>query len=293
MMRSMEQRAYGGLTVSAVGFGAGHIGDGSLSEDETGHLLNALVDAGVTLFDTARSYGLSEERIGRHLAHRRGEIVLSTKIGYGIDGYEDWTGAIVGPAIDRALGLLRTDVIDIVHLHSCPIEVLQRGDVVEALSRAVERGKVRVAAYSGDNEPAEWAAASGRFGGIQTSINLFDQRAIDRLLPLAPSLGVIAKRPLGNAPWRFAERPAGDDAEEYWLRWKAMELDPGDLAWDELALRFTLSTPGVSSAITGSRNLEHMQKNLDAAAKGPLPAEVYAMVREAFRRQGVSWSGKI
>jgi len=291
----MEQRVFGssGLTVSAVGFGAGHIGDASLSEDEAGRLLNALVDAGVTLFDTARSYGRSEERIGRHLGHRRREVVLSTKIGYGIGGYEDWTGAIVGPAIDRALGLLRTDAIDIVHLHSCPLDVLQRGDVVEALTRAVEQGKVRVAAYSGDNEPAEWAAASGRFGAVQTSINLFDQRAIDRLLPLVSTLGVIAKRPLGNAPWRFAERPDGDDAEEYWLRWQAMELDPRDLSWDELALRFTLSTPGVSSAITGSRRLEHMQANLEAAAKGPLPAEVYDAVRDAFRRQGAAWRGKI
>jgi len=291
----MEQRAYGtsGLTVSAIGFGAGHIGDVSLTEDEAGRLLNALVDAGVTLFDTARSYGLSEERIGRHLAHRRHELVLSTKIGYGIDGYEDWTGAIVAPAVDRALGMLRTDVIDIVHLHSCPLDVLQRGDVVEALGRCVEQGKVRVAAYSGDNEPAEWAAASGRFGGVQTSINLFDQRAIDRLLPGAGPLGVIAKRPLGNAPWRFAERPVGDDAEEYWLRWQALDLDRGPLSWHELALRFTLSTPGVSSAITGSRSLAHMQKNLDAAAKGPLPAEVYAAIRDAFRRHGAAWAGKI
>jgi aryl-alcohol dehydrogenase-like predicted oxidoreductase len=72
-----------------------------------------------------------------------------------------------------------------------------------------------------------------------------------------------------------------------------MALDPGDLSWDELALRFTLSTPGVSSAITGSRRLEHMRQNLDAAAKGPLPAEVYGAVRDAFRRQGASWSGKI
>jgi len=162
-----------------------------------------------------------------------------------------------------------------------------------ALTRAVEQGKVRVAAYSGDNEPAEWAAASGRFGAVQTSINLFDQRAIDRLLPLASTLGIIAKRPLGNAPWRFADRPDGDDAEEYWLRWQAMDLDPRGLSWDELALRFTLSTPGVSSAITGSRRLEHMQANLEAAAKGPLPAEVYDAVRDAFRRQGAAWRGKI
>lgn len=279
------------MILSPVGFGGGHIGEESLSEEEVGRLLNALADEGVTLFDTARSYGLSEERIGRHLGHRRREIVLSTKIGYGIDGYEDWTGAIVAPAVERALAMLRTDVIDIVHLHSCPLEVLERGDVVEALRRCVEAGKVRVAAYSGDNEPAEWAARSGAFGAIQTSINLFDQRAIDRILPT--SLAVIAKRPLGNAPWRFAERPHGHDAEEYWLRWQALELERDGMSWDELAIRFTLSTPGVSSAIIGSRNLEHMRQNLEYAARGPLSPEVYAAIRTRFHERGHDWPGKV
>ena len=101
----------------------------------------------------------------------------------------------------------------------------------------------------------------------------------------------IAKRPLGNAPWRFAERPHGHDAEEYWLRWQAMELDRDGLSWDELALRFTLSTPGVSSAIAGSRNLAHMRQNVAFAAKGPLPREMYERIRAAFRRH--DWEGKI
>lgn len=271
--------------MTRIGFGAGHIGDASMTEDEVGHLLNALVDDGVTLFDTARSYGMSEERIGRHLAHRREQITLSTKIGYGIDGYDDWTGAIVKPAVERALSLLRTDVIDIVHLHSCPLEVLHRGDVIDALLRCVDEGKVRIAAYSGDNEEAEWAVTSGRFGGVQTSINLFDQRAIDRVLPHAANMTVIAKRPLGNAPWRF-----GAAAEEYWDRFQTMQLDRGAMSWDELALRFTLSVPDVSYAIVGSRNLEHMRANLAHAAKGPLPRETYEMVRGAFHSD---WRGRI
>ncbi|HEY0140483.1 MAG TPA: aldo/keto reductase [Thermoanaerobaculia bacterium] len=312
----MKQRPFGstGLTVSEVGFGAGHIGDGSMSEDEVGHLLNALVDEGVTLFDTARSYGLSEERIGRHLAHRRGEIVLSTKIGYGIDGYEDWTPEIIEPAVDRALGMLRTDVLDIVHFHSCPLDVLQRGDVTAALQRCVEKGKVRVAAYSGDNEAFDFAVRE--LAAVQTSINIVDQRAAEFLgslgvprsssggtatpprnseepeEPRGTALAVIAKRPLANAPWRFAERPHGHDAEEYWLRWKTIEheIDRGGMSWDELALRFTLGVPGVHSAIVGSRNLDNMRANIAIASKGPLPEEIHRSVRQSFRTE---WPGKI
>jgi aryl-alcohol dehydrogenase-like predicted oxidoreductase len=87
----MERRPFGrtGLTVPSLGFGAGHVGDPALAEAEVERLLHGALDLGVTLIDTARSYGLSEERIGRHLAGRRDEFILSTKIGYGIPGYED------------------------------------------------------------------------------------------------------------------------------------------------------------------------------------------------------------
>jgi len=84
----IRQRPYGktGLMVSVLGLGAMQIGDPNLEEAEVASLLNAALDAGITLIDTAPSYGCSEERIGRHLASRREDFVLSTKLGYGIDG---------------------------------------------------------------------------------------------------------------------------------------------------------------------------------------------------------------
>lgn len=92
-----------GLKVTALGFGAGHIGGASMTEREVSVLLHAVVDAGVNLIDTARGYGLSEERIGRHLQHRRGEIVISTKVGYGISGVPDWTHAAVVRGVEESL----------------------------------------------------------------------------------------------------------------------------------------------------------------------------------------------
>lgn len=82
-MPGMEQRDFGttGLRVSALGLGAGQIGDAALTEEHVGTLLNRAVDRGVTLLDTARGYGLSEERIGRHLSYRRHDFILSSKGG--------------------------------------------------------------------------------------------------------------------------------------------------------------------------------------------------------------------
>ena len=87
----MQRRSFGhtGLTVPALGFGAMQAGDPRLPEEAAARILNHALDLGLALVDTARAYGLSEERIGRHLARRRDEFVLSTKVGYGVDGIAD------------------------------------------------------------------------------------------------------------------------------------------------------------------------------------------------------------
>lgn len=291
------QRPFGntGLTVSALGFGAGQIGDATIAERDAATLLNTVLDLGITLLDTARGYGLSEERIGRHLAQRRHEFVLSTKVGYDIPGYADWTGPTVAAGIDAALARLRTDYLDIVHLHSCPLEVLQQGDVIDVLDAAVAAGKVRVAAYSGDNEPLEWAAQSGRFGSLETSVNICDQRVIDRALITAQNreLGLIAKRPVANAAWRFAERPVGNYAEVYWERLQAMNIQPGNMEWQELALRFAAYLPGVHSCIVGTASLDHLRHNAALIARGPLPTEIVEGLRRTFRSHDNDWTGQV
>jgi len=291
------ERAFGkqGFSVSALGFGAGHIGDPALSEVHVHNLLNQALDHGFTLIDTARSYGLSEERIGRHLGQRRTQFILSTKVGYGIPGYADWTYDCILAGVDAALQRLQTDYLDIVHLHSCPLKTLQQGDAIRALHKARDMGKLRVAAYSGENEELLWAIESGHFGGIECSVNLFDQRSIEHALPLAREhgMGVIAKRPLANAPWRFSERPVGEYCEEYWLRWKAMRLEAISMEWDALALRFAVHIPEVCSAIVGTSSINHMLQNKKHLDAGALPADQLEMIRKLFRDHDVNWAGQI
>ena len=126
-MPSMEQRPFGstGLQVSVLGFGAGHIDCPASNDADAARVLNAALDAGINLIDTARGYELSEERIGRLMGHRRDEFVLSTKVGYSVPGVPDWSAAAVTGGIDRALGQLATDAIDVCFLHSCSLEVLE------------------------------------------------------------------------------------------------------------------------------------------------------------------------
>lgn len=258
-----------GLEVPAVALGTANLAH--IPHHQADRLLHGAVDRGVTLFDTARSYG-SEAVLSRHLAGRRSEILLCTKVGYGIDGVLDWTGDAVRLGIDDALRTLRTDHLDIVLLHSCARHILQRDDVLAALHDAVHAGKVRVAGYAGDHDGLWHALEDARIQVVMPSASLFDRHALGAPLARAKDrgLGMLAKRPLANAPWRFATRPHDAEWVTYWDRMQAMDLHP-EIPWLAVALRFVVFTWGIDAAVVGTTRLEHLAQALDALQDGPLP----------------------
>ncbi len=296
-----SQRSFGTsrINVSALGFGAGHIGGTQMTEQEAGTLLNRAVDLGVTFIDTARGYGMSEERIGRHLSYRRKDYVLASKCGYSIPGYADWSPEGIRAGIDMALRLMRTDYLDIMLLHSCPRATLDTPGLIDALDEALRAGKVLAIGYSGENEDLDYALSLKRFSAIETSVNIFDQRGIANVLPTTQKegTGVIAKRPLGNAPWRYAERPVGNYCEPYWERMIAMKahtiVEESGLAWDELALRFTVFTEGVATAIVGTSSTTNLQHNVEIVNKGALPNDLVKRLRTTFEKHDTNWIGQI
>jgi len=294
----MQTRPFGrtGIVVPVLGFGAMQLGDPALPEHDAAALLNLALDLGLTLIDTARSYGLSEERIGRHIAHRRDEFVLSTKVGYGVEGIQDWTRDCILAGVDQARDRLRTDVIDIVHLHSCGLETLCAGAVTDALASCVELGKVRVAAYSGDDEPLRHAIASREFGSVQASVNICDQQGLAALQDArSRGLGTIAKRPLAGRPWAAGLRPSDPVHAEYHRRFEVLRgafgAEPGD--WDSLALRFAAGEPGVDCVIVGGTNPRHLERNAAAVASGPLEHGLRAACRKHFAAAGHEWRGMV
>lgn len=293
-MLPMRDLGNSGIKVSILGFGAGKTGDLSIPEKEVDRLLNTVLDCGINFIDTAKGYYASEERIGNFISHRRKDFILSTKVGYGIEGIPDWTYECIIAGVEQALRTMKTDFIDVVHLHTCPLHTLQQGEVINALHKCKEEGKVRCTAYSGENSELEYAITSGLFSVVQTSVNIFDQEKFDELIPLAKSknIGVIGKRPLGNTPWKFSERPVSDYSEIYWERMKKMELDFGS-EWNETALRFSLYSPGVSTCIVGSLNINHIIKNISFALKGKLPDDLYNEIRNRFKSAADNWTGQV
>ena len=292
----MQQNRFGNnsINVSLLGFGAGHIGGINMSDTDAVYVLETAYNNGITLFDTARGYGSSEERIGKFLKGKRDKIILSTKVGYSIPGYEDWTYDIISAGVEHALSLMQTDYLDIVHLHSCPLSILQKHEVIDALLAMKEKGKIRVAAYSGENDELQYAIDTNCFGSIQTSVNIFDQRGIDTYCKQAKEkqMGIIAKRPLGNCPWFYDEQPYTNYAEDYWKRMKAMGLDY-EKQWHETALRFSAFHGNADAVIIGTGNSDHLRKNIAILEQGPLSGEIVQTIRESFKAHDDNWVGLI
>jgi len=304
-----QRRAFGntGLHVSPLGFGGAPIGLLDSDQDAVRTVLTTLLDHGVNVIDTAAMYYGSEAMIGKTIGTRRDEFVLISKCGHAIDesDAEPWSPDLIRASVERSLQRLRTDVIDVMLLHSCDLDTLKKGDSLAELVRLRDQGKIRFVGYSGDNETAAWAVAQPDVRVLQTSINICDQNNIDTVLPVAREheVGVMVKRPIANAAWKDAQQYERykSYAQPYVERFKAMGLSlemlgiDGDPAviWPEIALRFTLSVAGVHTAIVGTTRPDRIPANLQAAAKGPLDDVPFQKLRDAFQKapDSADWKG--
>lgn len=281
----MSPRALGrtGISVPLLGLGCGPLGDARLSDADAERLLRVALEHGLTLFDTAPSYGLSEARIGRFLrgspSSRAGAVVV-TKLGYGVPGVPDWTPACLTLGVDKALATLGVDVLDVALLHSCSDERLGDEGLLRALADAKTAGKIRAFGYSGDGAGLVAAVRSGVFDVVECSVSCLDRSGLDAVR--GAGLGVIAKRALANAPWRG--NPEGrDDVAEYARRYDALfGAAPMAYADDELFLRFASFLPEVHCALVGTTRPEAVVRAAELVARGPLPSAVTDELRARY-----------
>lgn len=295
----MEKRQFGNtdMVVSLLGFGGAEIGLHGAEQREVSQLLGSALDSGLNVIDTAECYGNSEELIGEAVSHRRDEFYLFTKCGHGDNMEGKWDKGSLLQSIERSLKRLRTDVVDLVQLHSCDLAELKKGEVIEALVEARERGYTRYIGYSGDRDEAVFALECGAFDALQTSLSIADQEAIDLTMPLARerNVGVIVKRPIANAIWLQDERPADEYYQAYWDR--LVELDYDFLKGDVkegvgTALRFAASVPGVSTLIVGTRKPGRWGENANVLREGVLPMDVYGGIRKRWEMVAEGWRGE-
>ena len=301
-LKFMEKRKLGktDLEVSVLGFGGAELGFvPNVQQSDVDKLLNSALDSGLNLIDTAAGYLSSEKMIGEAVSHRRNEFYLISKCG-ALDGFtrSDWSKKGILEAIEQSLRDMKTDYLDVAQLHSCSAETLRQGDCIEGLQRAQEKGYTRFIGYSGDNEDAKFAIEMDVFDTLQASVSVADQSPIDGNIKLAKEkgLGVIAKRPIANAVWRNSEKPADAYHHPYWERIQKLPFPFLKKSLEEsiaIALRFTLSIDGVTTAIVGTTKPNRWQENAKYVAEGKLSGEEFNEIREIWNEiADETWVGK-
>jgi aryl-alcohol dehydrogenase-like predicted oxidoreductase len=311
----MELRMIGSLEVSIVGLGCNNLGR-RIDEARAREVVEAALDAGITLLDTADVYGggLSEEYLGRILEGRRDRVVVATKFGSGLGGEEPGGGRpdYVRQTIEASLRRLRTDRIDLYQMHQ-PDASTPISDTLEVLAELVHEGKVRELGCSNFTaeqiREAETTVPSGapRFVSVQNELNLLDRddeldglREAERLgiayLPYFPlASGRLTGKYRRGEPAPEGSRLAGwsegvraemlnDDAFDRIDRLARFAGDRGHTLL-ELAFAWLLAKRPVASVIAGATTAEQVRANVDASTWRLSDEELAALDEaEAIRR---------
>ena len=313
----MNERSLGrtGLTVSEIGYGAwGISGEMWLGAEDQESLaaLNHAIDLGVNFIDTALAYGRghSERLVGKVVAEREERIVVASKIPPknllwpapdGIEPDEAFPGEHVRKCTERSLKNLGMDAIDVMQFHVWNDEWIGRGDWLETIQALRDEGKIRFFGVSiNDHQPdnAIQLIETGAVDTVQVIYNVFEQAPEDRLLAACEQndVGVIARVPFdeGGLTGRVTPDttfPDGDFRNEYFSGDHSVEhvdqhvraiLEDLGITRDELpevALRYVLSRPEVSTVIPGMRTVRNVDRNAAVGDGEGLPEERVAALK--------------
>jgi aryl-alcohol dehydrogenase-like predicted oxidoreductase len=304
----MRERHLGssGLVVSVVGVGCNNMG-WRIDEAQTRAVVDAALDVGITLFDTAESYGdgESERLLGRALAGRRDRAVIATKFGWG-RGRDDHAiargdPAYVRAAIDRSLERLGTDHVDLYQYHR-PDGVTPIEETLGAMDELVREGKVRYighsnfsAAQAAEADDAAARGANARFVSAQNEYSWLARDAERELIPECERLGLgllpyfpLARGLLTGKYRRGQPAPAGTrlaahgvpDDPATWDRIEALEAFGRErsLRLLDVAIGGLAAQPAVASVIAGAMTPEQVRANAAAGEWEPSPDELTALV---------------
>ena len=298
-----------GLIVSVVGLGTNAFGS-RIDEDRTHQVVNAALEAGVTLFDTADTYGsgASEELLGRALGKHRDDVVVATKFGMPAGGLNgpDWQArasrSYLRRAVEGSLRRLGTEWIDLYQLHQ-PDLVTPYDETLAALNELVDEGKIRYFGCSNFHAwelvDAHWTAKAAGIEGFvsaQNEYSLYNRTAEDELVPACARLGIgllpyfpLAYGLLTGKYHRDQDAPRGTrlaiSAQRHRLanadfdRVEALERFAAERGVSvlDVALGGLAAQPTVTSVIAGATRPEQVDANVEAGLWQPSADELAAL----------------
>jgi aryl-alcohol dehydrogenase-like predicted oxidoreductase len=301
-MADLPKRELGGtgLQVTMLGYGAMELRGAprarEITESQAETILNAVLDAGINYIDTSIDYGLSEERIGRYIGHRRDEYYLASKCGClvgaspaprGERSPHVFTRENIVAGVEQSLARMKTDHLDVVQFHSSPSpQTLGENGAVEALLELKDAGKVRFVGMSGTFPHLKDHIAMGVFDVFQIPYSAVEREHEAAITAASEAGAGIVIR--GGAA-KGAPSP-GKQTGMQWDRWRQAGLDEllQGMSPVEFILRFTFSHPDMDTTIVGTVNPVHLEANLAVLRKGPLPPDLYAEAKRRLEAAGLA-----
>lgn len=311
------------LKVSEIGMGCSSLGGGVFYRDAQESIMTLLkaFDSGINFYDTSDNYsqGNSERLIGKSFKGKRDRVIIASKVGtiYSSLGslalrirpllrpvrcfltplrstlnwmrysqrYKDFSPKHITHAIHESLKRLQTDYLDLYQLHDPSSSILQKGDFCDTLEKLKDQGKIRYYGVScATIDDALICLKHPGISSIQVVINLLDQEAIRKLLPLAKEnkLAVIARVPLAQGllanPWSdtkaaqlIKNQQAFDERKSRAKEYQSLIKENRTMA--QAALQFVLQLQDVSVVIPGMTKRRHLEENLGAPTAPPLTEE--------------------
>jgi aryl-alcohol dehydrogenase-like predicted oxidoreductase len=321
----MELRPFGqtGMQVSAVGFGCWEIGGGygEIEEAEFARAVGRALDLGINCFDTAEGYGMgaSERALAQALGRRRDEAIIVTKFGMNYKdkpNLRDSSRERVFASIDKSLKNLGTDYVDVYLIH-WPDRLTPFEETMQALDDVVRDGKVRFVGVSNfTREEIEACMAVRRVDVVQYGWNMFDRRMERDILPYCQEHGIgfmaygslafglltgtfTEDMDFGAADWRARQGKMGAikmfaalfGPEKFKDNVRAVEELKGVAArhgksLPQLALRWAISHPAVSTALVGCRTVAEVDDNAGAIG-WEISRDDLAEIDAIFERHGI------
>ncbi len=292
----MDHRKLGrtGIKVSAISLGTVEIGldygigpDGQAArplESESARLLHRALDLGINFIDTARAYGESEAIIGRALQGRRHEFVLCSKVLVHAGEPADSLREKVTSSLHTSLRALSTDSIDIMMIHSAPLEILEWPALIDLLQDLRRSGKFRwIGASVYGEDAALYAIRSGHFDCLQVAFSAVDRRPERRIWEEASShdVGIVARSVLLKGVLTPRYRYLPDHLWELRVASRQLEelANTAGMSLPELAYRYVLSSALPHTALVGPSNLDELQLSVRFAQAGALPSDMVNRIR--------------
>ncbi|HSF32165.1 MAG TPA: aldo/keto reductase [Candidatus Tectomicrobia bacterium] len=303
-MQDLPRRTLGrtGLQVTILGFGALELrgmveGVGRpLMPGQPERILHAVLEAGINYIDVAVDYGEAEGHIGRCIASRRQEFFLASKCGCPLDvskfspsertrfgtplpRLHDYGRQNIIAAVHQSLRRLKTDYLDVLQFHFSPAkEVLEQEGAIQTLQDLKREGKIRFLGCSSILPNLTDHIGMGVFDVLQIPYSALQPEHEAAIAEAAKAgAGIVIRGGVARGG------PDGQGSADVWKLWELaqmVEVSEG-ISATEFMLRFTITNPDMHTTIVGTLNPAHLQENVAAVLKGPLPD---AMYQEAKRR---------